>query len=140
MGTHRLEYPRQIRRACALALAAALAACASEPLSYLDGRRFAVAEINTFDTVIVSVDGKSYATNRRIPVSPGRHRIVFQTVPTPGFPYSPQKTLDIDIKRCTHYWFEARKLNALEQDFEPRVNYTEHIPGCDAGTSASGGY
>jgi len=122
-----------------VAALAGLAGCASpEPLSYLDGARFNRVEINTFDTLIVSVDGKSYTTNTRIPVSAGRHTIVFQTTPSDGFPYSPQKALDVDIQPCTRYWFEAKKANALSQDFEPRVNYSIHIPGCGVASADAG--
>src|ERR1700757_4257198 len=118
-----------------LALAAAvipLQACTTAPkqFSYLDGYRWSRAEINTFDTLIVSVDGKSYTYNSAIMVDPGRHHIIFQTQPVAGFAFSPKKALDIDIKPCVRYWFEAKRVNALEQDFEPRVNYVERIVGC----------
>lgn len=109
---------------------AALAGCSSEPLSYLDGPRFSRAEINTFDTLIVSVDGKSYPMNYKIPVTAGWHHIVFQTRPADGFAFSPDRALDVEIQPCTEYWFEAKKLNRLQQDFQPRVNYWIHIPGC----------
>jgi hypothetical protein len=120
---------------------AALAGCASEPLSYLDGVRFNRVEINTFDTLIVSVDGKSYPFNYRIPVTAGRHHIVFQTRPADGFAFSPDRAMDIDIEPCTEYWFEAKKLNPLEQDYLPRVNYKIHIPGCgDVAANSRMGY
>ena len=119
------------RTALACAGALALAGCASvQPFSYLDGQRYSRVELNTFDTLIVSVDGVSYAYNTRIRVAPGRHRIVFQTVPAAGFRYSPEKALDLDVEPCTRYWFEAKKPSALSQDFEPRVNYQEPIAGC----------
>jgi hypothetical protein len=117
-----------------LASVAALATiegCAtSKPFSYLDSERWSRVEINTYDTTIVSVDGTTYPYRSRIMVDPGRHHIVFQTVSAAGFTYSPQKALDIDIQPCVRYWFEAKRANALEQDFEPRVNHTEPIPGC----------
>jgi hypothetical protein len=116
-----------------------LQACASTPkqFSYLDGYRWSRVEINTYDTLIVAVDGKSYTYNSAIMVDPGRHHIVFQTRPAAGFAFSPQKTLDIDIKPCTRYWFEAKRVNSLEQDFEPRVNYTERIVGCGVEPSSA---
>jgi hypothetical protein len=117
-----------------LAAAAALAGLAgcttSKPFSYLDPERWDKVEINTYDTFIVSIDGTSSGFRTRIMVDPGRHHLVFQTLPAAGFTYSPQKALDIDIEPCVRYWFEAKRVNALEQDFEPRVNHTEPIPGC----------
>ena len=128
-------------RHAALALIAALAgapACSTpEQFSYLNGQRWLLAEINTYDTLIVSVDGKSYSFNYNIMVDPGHHQIVFQTTPVDGFPFSPQKALDIDIQPCTRYWFEAKRGNRLQQDFQPRVNYTERIQGC--GLAANSG-
>jgi hypothetical protein len=116
-----------------------LHACATKPkeFSYLDGYRWSRAEINTFDTLIVSVDGKSYTYNSAIMVDPGRHHIIFQTRPAAGFTYSPDKPLDIDIKPCVRYWFEAKRVNSLQQDFEVRVNYTERIVGCGTEPSSA---
>jgi hypothetical protein len=117
---------------------AGLGGCASpEKFSYLDGYRWNRAEINTYDTLIVSVDGKSYPYNSKIMVDPGRHHIVFQTTPTGGFAFSPEKALDIDIEPCVRYWFEAKRVNKLEQDFEPRVNYKEPIAGCGVASNSA---
>lgn len=125
----------------ALLAIATLVACASEPLSYLSGGRFNRAEINTYDTLIVSVDGKSYPFNYRIPVAAGKHHIVFQTQPADGFPFSRDEALDVDVEPCTEYWFEAKKLNNLENDFQPRINYKIHVPGCgDVASNNSMGY
>jgi len=120
--------------------ATGLTACSTPPFSYLDGYRWSTAELNTYDTLIVSVDGRSYAYNSKIRVDPGPHRIVFQTQPIGGFTFSPQKALDIDIKPCTRYWFEAKRVNALEQDFEPRVNYAESIAGCGIASNSTTSY
>jgi hypothetical protein len=112
------------------ALAAVGACSTTEKYSYLDGERWVRSELNTFDTVILSVDGRSYTWNSRIRVDPGPHHIVFQTAPAAGFRFSPEKSLDLVVEPCTRYWFEARRGNRLEQDFEPRVNYQEPIAGC----------
>ena len=118
-------------RLVAAAALAGLAGCTTTtPFSYLDSERWNKVEMNTYDTFIVSIDGTSSAYRSRIMVDPGRHHIVFQTLPSAGFTYSPQKSLDIDIQPCVRYWFEAKRTNRLEQDFEPRVNHTEPISGC----------
>jgi hypothetical protein len=121
-----------------VAVLVAIEGCASKPFSYLDSKRWSRVEINTYDTTIVSVDGTTYPYRSRIMVDPGRHHIVFQTVAAAGFTYSPQKALDIDIQPCVRYWFEAKRANPLQQDFEPRVNYMEPIPGCAAPSQGMG--
>jgi hypothetical protein len=127
-------------RALVLALipvCTALVGCTtSKPIAYLNGYRWNKAELNTYDTLIVSVDGKGYIQNNRILVDPGPHLIVFQTVPIPGFNVSPEKSLNLNVEPCTRYWFEAKRASEREQDFEPRVNYKEHIVGCSVASSS----
>jgi predicted small lipoprotein YifL len=121
----------------ALALVA-LAGCATkEPFSYLDGERWTKSEMDTYDTVILAVDGKSYSYNDRIRVDPGVHHIAFQTRPSAGFSFSPRKELVLDVEPCTRYWFEAKRANAAQQDYEVRVNYKERIPGCGEGSDTA---
>jgi hypothetical protein len=117
---------------------AGLGGCATKPFSYLDSERWSRVEMNTYDTFIVSIDGRSPGHRSRIVVDPGPHHIVFQTLPAAGFTYSPQKALDMDIDPCVRYWFEARRANRLQQDYEPRVNHTEPIAGCAAPSKATG--
>jgi hypothetical protein len=115
-----------------------LAGCASsEPFSYLDGERWVRVELDTYDTVILAVDGKSYSYNSRIRVDPGEHHIVFETRPAAGFSFSPRKELVLDVAPCTRYYFEAKRANAAQQDYEPRVNYQEPIAGCGAARSSA---
>jgi hypothetical protein len=134
---------RHPRRALGLMLAlctalVGLAGCASsEPFSYLDGERWVKVELDTYDTVILAVDGKSYTYNSRIRVDPGEHHIVFQTRPAAGFSFSPRKELVLDVAPCTRYYFEAKRANAAQQDYEPRVNYREPIAGCGAVPSSA---
>jgi len=119
-----------------LAAAAAsmiVAACATpEGFAYLQGGRWKKAELNTFDVMIISVDGKHYIERPGQPVmiEPGNRKIVIQGPPVAGFRYGEQRTLELDVQPCTRYWFEAKKENALSQDFVPRVNYSEPIAGC----------
>jgi len=133
--TTRLQRAHRAMVPVLLACALALPGCATrEPFSYLDGERWSRIEKDTFDTLIVSVDGKYYTYNSRIRIEPGRHHIVFQARPAPGFRFSAEKALDLDIEPCTRYWFEARKANAIAQDYELRVNYKDSIVGCGTGS------
>lgn len=116
------------RRPVATVLATlALAGCATVPadVSELTGQRWKRAELNTFDVTIISVDGKHYIERKNAPVlvEPGRRTIVVQGPAAAGFSYGEQRTLTLDVKPCTVYHLEAKKTNALAQDFEPRVNH-----------------
>lgn len=128
-----INFTRRALATCAMA-AIANACSTSKPFSYVDPERWNKVEMNTYDTSVVTIDGKTPAWRRRIMVDPGWHHIVFQTHPATGFTYSPQEALDIDIKPCTWYWFEAKRYSSTEQDFVPRVNHTEHISGCPDGS------
>jgi hypothetical protein len=112
-----------------------LAGCAtSDTFSYIQGQRWKKAELNTFDVTVIRVDDKDYIQHgyQPIRIEPGLHKIVVQGPPTAGFRFGEQRTLTLDVKPCTRYWLEAKKANALSQDFEPRVNYEEPISGCGA--------
>lgn len=112
-------------------LVAGLVSCATrEQFSYLYGDRWVRSELDTYDTVILAVDGHSYTYNDRIRVEPGEHHIFFDTLPSSGFSFSPRKELVLNVEPCTRYYFEAKRQNNAQQDFELRVNYKEPIPGC----------
>jgi len=115
----------------------AIAGCATsiQPFSQIDGYRWNKVGLNTFDVIIISVDGEHYVQRGYLPVMipPGQHKIIVQGPPTAGFSYGSQRTLDLNVEPCTRYWLEARKQNALQQDFEPAVNYAEPISGCGRG-------
>jgi hypothetical protein len=126
----------KIRHLLALAAVAAGAGCATEqPFSQLDGYRWSRIDLNTYDVIIISVDGEHYVQNGRLPImiAPGPHKIVVQAPRTAGFRDGEQRTLELTVEPCTRYWLEARKQNAVQQDFEPAVNYQESIAGCNRG-------
>jgi hypothetical protein len=130
-----MTLPRNLIRSAAVAGAATvLAACASLPdgFAYLNGERWRKSELNTYDVIIISVDGEHYIEGRMWPViiEPGQRQIVVQGPPVAGFTYGEQRTLSLEVQPCTRYWLEAKKPGPLSQDFEPRVNYAEPIAGC----------
>jgi hypothetical protein len=113
----------------ALATALAASGCATESFSYVQGGRYFRTPLDTFDTILVSVDGES-STQRPQRIEPGKRTITVQGLPTAGFRYGEQRTLSLDIKPCVRYWIAARKNSRLSQDFEPYVDYSEPISGC----------
>lgn len=112
-----------------LAAAALLAGCATEPFSYLDGRRYFRAQMNTYNAAVVTVDGKDYLQNP-VRIEPGRRTIVLQAPPVAGFRFGTTRTMEIDIEPCKRYYFAAVRKTALDQDWEPRIDYVEPIAGC----------
>jgi len=125
---------RVMAGSAAVLAAAILTSCATAPaeFSFLTGERWRKAELNTFDVLIVSVDGRHYIERPGAPVmvTPGARSVVVQGPPAPGFTFGEQRTLKLDVKPCTKYWLEAKKTSPLVQDFEPRVNHDEPIAGC----------
>jgi hypothetical protein len=115
----------------ALVTALAASGCATDSLSYVQGGRYFRAPIDTYDTMLISIDGKS-TTQRPAVIDPGMRMIVVQGFPTAGFSYGEQRALTVDVKPCVRYWIAARKDNRLSQDFEPYIDYSEPISGCKA--------
>ena len=119
-----------MRLALALTAAGLIAGCATtEPFSYVYGGRYYKAPLDTYDTLVISVDGW-HTLQRWTYVEPGVRQVVVQGPATAGFAYGEQRTLQLDIKPCTRYWIAARKEGRLSQDFEPYVDYSEPIAGC----------
>jgi hypothetical protein len=115
--------------ALTLAAAALLAGCATEPFSYLDGRRYFRAELNSYNAAVVSVDGSDYLQNP-VRIEPGHHTIVLQAPPVAGFRFGTKQTLELEVEPCKRYWFAAIRKNALSQEWTPRVDYVEAVAGC----------
>jgi len=119
------------RAIAALTTALAVTGCATDSLSYVQAGRYFRAPIDTYDAILISVDGKS-TTQRPAVVDPGMRTIVVQGLPTAGFRYGEQRTLTLEVKPCVRYWIAARKDSRLSQDFEPYIDYSEPISGCKA--------
>ena len=85
-----------------------------------------------FQKIDVSVSQRSTVTSHLSLPKPSR-ALRELGPPTAGFRYGEQRTLELNVEPCTRYWLEARKQNALQQDFTPAVNYSDRISGCRAG-------
>jgi hypothetical protein len=111
-----------------LAAALALAGCSTAPVSYLDGRRYNLSEMHTYDVIIESVDGRSTLAYP-VRVEPGRHKIVLQATPVAGFTHGALRTIELDVEPCKRYHLVAVRPNALSQDWTPKVDHVAEI-GC----------
>jgi hypothetical protein len=112
-----------------LAALTALAGCATQPFSYIDGNRYFLATLNTYSVIVLDVDGQSYNRNP-VMVDPGKRVIRVQGPAAAGFTYGETKSFTLDVKPCTRYYLKAVKQNPLQQDFTPEVDYAEPIAGC----------
>ena len=119
------------RAIAALTTALAVTGCATESLSYVQTGRYFRAPIDTYDAILISIDGKS-TTQRPALIDPGQRTIVVQGLPAAGFHYGEQRAITLDVKPCMRYWIAARKDNRLSQDFQPFIDYAEPISGCKA--------
>ena len=75
------------RAIAALTTALAVTGCATDTLSYVQAGRYFRTPIDTYDAILISVDGKS-TTQRPAVVDPGMRTIVVQGLPTAGFRYT----------------------------------------------------
>lgn len=114
-----------------IAAIAALAGCTTTPFSYIDGNKYHRTELNAYSVIVLDVDGRSDLRNP-VMVDPGRRVIRVQGPAGGGATFGETRTLTLDVKPCTRYYLKAVKKNALEQDFEPQVDYVEPIAGCKA--------
>jgi hypothetical protein len=116
----------------ALAAVVVLASgCAAQPFSYIDGRRWFQADMNSTSVIVLSVDGHS-DTRNPVMVDPGQRLVRVQGPAAPGFQYGEVRELKLDVKPCMWYYLKGVRENTLTQHFEPQVDYVQPITGCKA--------
>ena len=122
---------RLTTRLLALALPAALAACATGyHYSQLSGQKYNVTNLDTYTVIINRIDGQSpLAGEPLLPVDPGRHTIEVQGPPNLTNP-GEYRSITIDVKVCTRYYIVAYKPERLTSDFTPRIDHEMPVPGC----------
>ena len=121
-------HPRMI----SVLLAASLAGCAASPpnMSYLYGERFHRANIHTYATTIIAVDGRSTMTHTTpVLVEPGPRVIELATAPAAGFRISEARELHLNVEPCKRYYIVASRGNRLQQDWRPVIDYVETAGG-----------
>jgi hypothetical protein len=116
----------------AAAVLAALAGCASGGYSYsqLDGYRYHKAEIDTYPVLITKVDGQSAELKTPVRVDAGPHVVAVQTYPDRRNSLREERSIDLDVKPCTHYYLVAVKPTSISTDFTVKVDYEEPVAGC----------
>src|SRR5258706_12021097 len=116
----------------AAAVLVAVAGCATSDYHYsrLDGRRYHPAEIDTYPVQVTKVDGQSTPQFSPVLVEPGQHQVAVQTFPTRESPLRVERTIDLDVKPCTHYYLVAVKPTQISSEFDVKVDYEEPLAGC----------
>jgi hypothetical protein len=116
----------------ALGAAVLLAGCATTEYSRLEGTRYYRATIDTYPVMVVKVDGESTGLHLPVLVKPGPHTVTVQTYPNPLQRLGKERSIALDVQRCTRYYLVAVKAVPLSTDFEVKVDFAEPIPGCAA--------
>jgi hypothetical protein len=122
---------KSLSAAAAAAAFATLAGCATDyHYSQIDGYRYFKTPIDTHPLIISKIDGVSTMPTTPVLVEPGQRMVAVQTYPSRIDHLGEEKTIALDVKPCTHYYLVAVKPNALQRDFDVKVEYEERVPGC----------
>jgi hypothetical protein len=116
-----------------IGMCALLGACAAAPQSYIDNDRVVErTHLARYRVVVVAIDGQYRTDERRMPVAPGQHLVIFSAPPAGSFSVSVQKTYPVAILPCTEYYFAADRANNLTQDWDLVLEDTRPVGGCNA--------
>ena len=123
-------YRKSLRIGTAAVIASMLAGCASTSYHYsqLVGARYFKTNIDTYPVLILEVDGRS-VIDVPVLVDAGIRNVLLQGPPT-AVSLQLTQTMKLDVKSCTRYYLVAVKQNPLQNEFMPRVDFEEPIPGC----------
>ncbi len=119
----------RLRIAAAAVAALAATGCVST-FSYIDGDKYFKTNLNTYSVIVLDVDGVSRVQNPVMVTKFGPSQVRVQAPPPPGWLFGDIRTLNLDVKPCTHYYLKAVKTSPLALDFVPEVDYEEPISGC----------
>ena len=110
----------------------AIAGCASTGFHYskLDGRRYYQAPIDTYPVLVTKVDGQSTMPSTPTLVEPGPRVVAVQTLPDQLHRFGEERTINLDVKPCTHYYLVAVKSTRVATDFTVKIDHEEPVSGC----------
>lgn len=114
----------------ALAVAFLAAACATAPLSFVDGHPFGHATLNRYPVRIVAVDGQT-TFRQPVPVAPGPHTIIAEAAPGSGPNLQLQKAFVLNIEPCTHYHLAADRESPLLAEWTLVVESKDKVGACN---------
>ncbi len=107
----------------------ALAGCAHNWDSVIDGRLYTHTNLHRYPVSIVAVDGE-YSTMEPRRVSAGEHRLIVDAAPVAGFRLPDRKEFTFRTEKCVKYWLAAQRSSAYSHDFALVIDHAEPVPGC----------
>jgi len=115
----------------AVVLVLALAGWAEEPFAVIDGSDWPKVEAYSAPVTIASIDGKDYLDETRRTLPPGQHRLEFITTRlTPANKFRQTRSIDIELKPCTVYYFYAKHPSKFADEWELTLLRETEIKKC----------
>ena len=122
-----------LKAVSAAAALMAIVGCATDyHYSQLDGRRYYRTPIDTYPLLVTHIDGQSTPLSEPVLVDPGTRVVSVQTYPDKLHRFGEERTINLDVKPCTHYYLVAVKSTAIATDYTVKVDYEEPVAGCTA--------
>lgn len=112
-------------------LVLALAGWTDGPFAVIDGTDWPKTEPYSAPVTIASIDGKDYLNESRRTLTPGPHRLEFITTRlTRGHKLRQTRTIDIELKPCTTYYFYAKHPSKFADEWELTLLRESEIKKC----------
>lgn len=100
-------------------LVLALTGWTDGPFAVIDGTDWPKTEPYSAPVTITSIDGKDYINETRRALPPGPHKLEFITTRlTRGSKLRQTRSIDIDLKPCTTYYFYAKHPSKFADEWE----------------------
>ena len=114
---------------CALVLL--LAGWTDAPYAVIDGSDWPKTEAYSAPVTIASIDGKDYLSESRRTLPAGPHKLEFITTRlTKGHKFRQTRTIDIELKPCTIYYFYAKHPSKFADEWELTLLRETEVKKC----------
>lgn len=115
----------------AILLVLALAGWTDGPFAVIDGTDWPKTEPYSAPVTIASIDGKDYLSETRRTLAPGPHKLEFITTRTTrANKFRQTRTIDIELKPCTIYYFYAKHPSKFADEWELTLLRESPIKKC----------
>ena len=112
-------------------LVMALAGWTDGPFAVIDGTDWPKTEAYSAPVTIASIDGKDYLNETRRTLAPGPHKLEFITTRlTRGHKFRQTRSIDIELKPCTIYYFYAKHPSKFADEWELTLMRETQIKKC----------
>jgi hypothetical protein len=131
---------RAVKQLCAIACACALlAGCAAAGTSIISGAYwYPSARRDRWPVAIVAADGQFHAQAREVPLDPGTHTLILESLKPPILHLRVQQAFLVKTDACKRYYLAAQHSGPLDDKWEPVIDRVDDLPWCSAGSSQGG--